>query len=79
MNRLSRQIREKRNKTSKPSRLGTFSQLFLCLSRACLGKKIVFIYKWLKRGVFFSHVRSDGGENGEAAGIKIGFCRLCIV
>ena len=24
----------------------------LCLSRACLGKMIVFIYKWRKRGVF---------------------------
>jgi hypothetical protein len=28
-----------------------FSQLFLCLSRACLGKTIGFIRKWLKRGV----------------------------
>jgi hypothetical protein len=25
----------------------------LCLSRACLGKKITFIYKWLKKTVFF--------------------------
>ena len=24
-------------------------------------------------------VRSDGGENGEAAGTKIGFCRLCML
>jgi|EP01046_Picozoa_sp_COSAG06_P010522 hypothetical protein len=29
-----------------------FSQLFLCLSRACLGKMIAFIYKLLKKGVF---------------------------
>jgi hypothetical protein len=26
-----------------------FSQLFLCLFRACLGKKIVFMYKLLKK------------------------------
>jgi hypothetical protein len=29
-----------------------FSQLSLCLSRACLGKMIVFICKWLKRRRF---------------------------
>jgi len=32
-----------------------FSQIFRCFSRACLGKKIAFIYRWLKkreRGVF---------------------------
>jgi hypothetical protein len=28
------------------------SALSLCLSRACLGKMIVFIYKWLKKAVF---------------------------
>jgi hypothetical protein len=27
-----------------------FSSLFRCLSRVCLGKMIVFIYKWLKKG-----------------------------
>jgi hypothetical protein len=29
-----------------------FSQLSPCLSRVCLGKKMHFIYKWLKNGVF---------------------------
>jgi hypothetical protein len=29
-----------------------FSRLFLCLSRACLGKMIVFIYKWRKKWRF---------------------------
>ena len=30
----------------------SFLELPLCLSRACLGKMIVFIYKWLKNAVF---------------------------
>ena len=29
-----------------------FSQLFLCLSRACLGKMFVFMYKWRKQWRF---------------------------
>jgi hypothetical protein len=29
-----------------------FRVLSLCLSRACLGKMIVFRYKWLKNAVF---------------------------
>jgi hypothetical protein len=28
---------------------GLFFEFFLCLSRACLGNKIVFIYKWRKK------------------------------
>jgi len=30
----------------------SFFEFSLCLSRACLGKMIVFIYKWLKKVVF---------------------------
>jgi hypothetical protein len=30
----------------------SFLNCFLCLSRACLGKTIVFIYNWPKNGVF---------------------------
>jgi hypothetical protein len=30
----------------------SFFEFSLCLSRACLGKMIVFIYKWLKSAVF---------------------------
>jgi hypothetical protein len=29
-----------------------FWSFSLCLSRACLGKMIVLMYKWLKNGVF---------------------------
>jgi hypothetical protein len=40
-----------------------FLELSLSLSRACLGKMIVFIYKWLKNAVFRSpsHGVGDGG------------------
>jgi hypothetical protein len=31
---------------------GLFLEFSLCLSRACLGKIIIFIYKWLKKPVF---------------------------
>jgi hypothetical protein len=42
-----------------------FSHLFLCLSRACLGKKMHLIYKWRKKWRF-SYIdhrlgRTDGG------------------
>ena len=30
----------------------SFKKFSLCLSRACLGKMFVFIYKWLKHAVF---------------------------
>jgi hypothetical protein len=30
----------------------SFFELSLCLSRACLGKLIVYIYKWCKNAVF---------------------------
>eukprot|EP01046_Picozoa_sp_COSAG06_P052325 COSAG06_NODE_8758_length_2077_cov_7.371082_1_plen_132_part_10 len=32
----------------------SYFEFSLCLSRACLGKMIVFIYKWLKNAVFRS-------------------------
>jgi hypothetical protein len=32
-------------------------QRFLSLSRACLAKKIAFIYKWLTNAVFAYHLR----------------------
>ena len=40
-----------------------FLDFSLCLSRACLGKVFVFIYKWLKKGVF----RTCGGGGGEVS------------
>jgi hypothetical protein len=30
----------------------SFFEFSLCLSRACLGKMIIYIYKWLKNAVF---------------------------
>jgi hypothetical protein len=35
---------------------GIFLEFSLCLSRACLGKMIIFIYKWLKNAVFRRYV-----------------------
>jgi hypothetical protein len=35
----------------------SFFEFSLCLSRACLGKVFVFIYKWLKNAVFRRHER----------------------
>ena len=42
----------------------------LCLSRACLGKMIVFIYKWLKNAVF----RRNGIRRGPGRCCKNIFC-----
>ena len=46
-----------------------FLEFFLCLSRACLGKMYVFIYKWLKNHHFYYKTRTCGlhGEHGVAA------------
>jgi hypothetical protein len=33
---------------------GPFFEFSLCLSRACLGKMFVFIYKWRKKDRFYS-------------------------
>jgi hypothetical protein len=33
-----------------------FSQLFLCLSRACLGRKMILSVKWRKKGVFLTTI-----------------------
>eukprot|EP01046_Picozoa_sp_COSAG06_P026451 COSAG06_NODE_2275_length_7194_cov_10.705144_4_plen_92_part_00 len=37
---------------SEVGKTASFFEFSLCLSRACLGKMIVFIYKWLKNAVF---------------------------
>jgi hypothetical protein len=36
----------------RPARKRSVFDFSLCLSRACLGKKITFIYQWLKKTVF---------------------------
>jgi hypothetical protein len=38
--------------TSQVRKTAPFFEFSLCLSRACLGKMIVFVYKWLKNAVF---------------------------
>jgi hypothetical protein len=40
----------------------SFFEFSLCLSRACLGKMIVLIYKWLKNAVFFPQAVFDSNE-----------------
>ena len=41
----------------------SFFEFSLCLSRACLGKMIVFIYKWLKKTVFtHSHGKASPAD-----------------
>ena len=44
--------------SSPPSRKRHFFEFSLCLSRACLGKMMTFIYKWRKKCRFspFSHL-----------------------
>ena len=39
-----------------------FLEFSLCLSRACLGKKIAFTFDWLKKTVFSPGTRSSGIE-----------------
>ena len=39
-----------------------FECFSLCLPRACLGKIIVLIYKWLKNAVFFADLSGSWDE-----------------
>jgi hypothetical protein len=41
-----------RAKSPEVRKTASFFEFSLCLSRACLGKMIVFTYKWLKNAVF---------------------------
>jgi hypothetical protein len=52
---------------------GIFFEFSLCLSRACLGKMIVFIYKWLKNAVFR---RAASGRGGGEAAVSLHACGL---
>ena len=37
-----------------------FLSFHVCLSRACLGKMIAFMYKWLQKGRFFApHLNAE--------------------
>jgi len=40
------------NMSAGGAKNGIFFEFSLCLSRACLGKMIVFIYKWLENAFF---------------------------
>ena len=54
----------------------SFCEFSLCLSRACLGKLIVFIYKWLKNAVF----RSQVGRGVSHCGVnESSFLRCCFL
>ena len=39
-----------------------FLEVFLCLSRACLGKMFVFMHQWLKKTVVTHHPLSEGSR-----------------
>jgi hypothetical protein len=41
----------------RTQKTASFFEFSLCLSRACLGKMMHFIYKWLKNAVFRTHTR----------------------
>ena len=49
-----RQLREAlaKDESSSVRKTASFFEFSLCLSRACLGKVFVFLYKWLKNAVF---------------------------
>jgi len=58
-----------------------FSQLSLCLSRACLGKMIIFIYKWRKRYAFsrlvlLEEVSSVGVRDGCLCALRFRAARV---
>jgi hypothetical protein len=57
------------NATASVRKTASFFEVSLCLSRACLGKMIVFIYKWLKNAVRFSQEPIDC----DAALVSAGF------
>jgi hypothetical protein len=44
--------RDQKTSTAQVRKTASFFEFSLCLSRACLGKMIVFITKWLKNAVF---------------------------
>jgi hypothetical protein len=51
----------------------SFVMLSLCLSRACLGKKIICIYKWRKKPVFSpraAHTAECSGAAASAVAVK---------
>jgi hypothetical protein len=45
----------------------SFFEFSLCLSRACLGKMIDLIYKWLKDAVFSQGCLNGGLRNGRSS------------
>jgi hypothetical protein len=53
-------------------RTTAFFEFSLCLSRACLGKMIMFIYKWLKNAVFrrVGFRKSEIKDGAEISGKK---------
>jgi hypothetical protein len=54
--------KERGERTSPASRKRHFLEFALCLSRACLGKIMHFIYKWRKKCRFLARVQHQGGQ-----------------
>jgi hypothetical protein len=48
----------------KVRKTASFLEISLCLSRACLGKMIVFKYKWLKNAFFAGRGGLQDGRAG---------------
>jgi hypothetical protein len=51
---------------------GLFFEFSLCLSRACLGKMMHFIYKWQKKPVFLPATADDAWSDASAWQLCIG-------
>ena len=62
--------------TGGAARKRHFFELSLCLSRACLGKIMHFIYKWLKKCRFLTWRRREAATQFRAAhvGVDAGTC-----
>jgi hypothetical protein len=56
----------------------SFFEFSLCLSRACLGKTIHFIYKWRKKWRFPHRFHVSARLCLEDGGVKVRDCRRCV-
>eukprot|EP01046_Picozoa_sp_COSAG06_P000243 COSAG06_NODE_7_length_38054_cov_37.302569_5_plen_211_part_00 len=54
-----------------PARKRAFFEFSLCLSRACLGKKMTFVYKWRKSPFSYQNVSNPPVASGNSAAIAV--------
>jgi hypothetical protein len=73
---LCRARRPPRTRRLRLRENGTFFELSLCSSRACLGKMLIFIYKWLKKCRFRTVVGGDA-HAGQVPGLVHDSVHLC--